>query len=60
MSEPKADLLVTGEYLVTMNANREIISEGGVAISGNSIIATGPAAELLKKYPDEKEIRFRN
>jgi cytosine/adenosine deaminase-related metal-dependent hydrolase len=44
------DLLVKGWYVVTMNATRDIIHDGAVAIRGNEIIAVGKASELEATY----------
>ena len=40
------DLLITGGTVITMDATRRIIEDGAVAITGNTITAVGPAAEL--------------
>ncbi len=52
MARPKADLVVTGRYLVTMNEHHEIIEDGGIVIGGSRILETGPADAMLAKYPD--------
>lgn len=46
-----ADLIVCGRYLLTQDKARNIIEHGSVAISGDTIIETGPAATLAQKYP---------
>jgi 5-methylthioadenosine/S-adenosylhomocysteine deaminase len=40
----RADLIVTNALVVTMNAQREVISPGAVVIRGDRIVAVGPAA----------------
>ena len=45
-----ADLIVTNAYLVTMNPDRQIYSDGAIAIEGNSIVAVGPSAEVRKTH----------
>lgn len=49
-----AELLVTGKHLYLQDKNKTIINNGGVAIRGDTIIETGPAAELAEKYPDAR------
>src|SRR5260370_14015674 len=46
----KADLLVTGGTVVTMNAERRIIEDGAVAVTGDTIVAIGPRANIEAKY----------
>jgi 5-methylthioadenosine/S-adenosylhomocysteine deaminase len=45
-----ADVLLTNGLVVTMNALREVISQGAVAIQGNRIVAVGPADEILAAW----------
>jgi 5-methylthioadenosine/S-adenosylhomocysteine deaminase len=50
-TQPAAvDLLVKGWYVVTMNANRDIIRDGAVAVGGDRIVDVGKAAELERRY----------
>lgn len=44
-----ADLIATGT-VVTMDASRAIYTDGAVAISGDTILAVGPRAEIEAKY----------
>ncbi len=44
------DLLIRGWYVVTMNATRDIIRDGAVAVRGNEIVAVGKASELEQQY----------
>ena len=46
----KADLLITGGTVVSMNASRAILDDGAVAVRGDTIIAVGPRAELEARY----------
>lgn len=46
----KADLLVTGGTVVTMDSARAILDDGAVAIKGDTIVAVGPRAELEARY----------
>ena len=56
MPKPTADLVITGKYLVTMNENYEIIEDGGIAVAGSRILETGPAINLVAKYPDAQKL----
>jgi len=53
-AEHNADFLVTGSYLYLQDKNKTIIANGGVAIHQETIIETGAAADLAKKYPAAK------
>src|SRR6476661_2411576 len=46
----KADLLVTGGTVVTMDGSRTILEDGALAVKGDTIIAVGPRSELEAKY----------
>lgn len=51
MSTQTADLILTGQYVLTMDAQQSIIEQGGVAIKGDTLVAVGPAATLRRQYP---------
>src|ERR1700684_4361837 len=42
----RVDLLVSAEYVVTMDATRRVIEDGAIAVRGDAILAVGPRAEL--------------
>jgi 5-methylthioadenosine/S-adenosylhomocysteine deaminase len=44
------DLLIKGWYVVTMNATRDIIHDGAVAIRDDKILAVGKASQLEAQY----------
>ena len=46
----KADLLVTGGTVVTMDGSRAILEDGALAVKGDTIIAVGPRSELEARY----------
>ncbi|CAL7963782.1 5-methylthioadenosine/S-adenosylhomocysteine deaminase [Gammaproteobacteria bacterium] len=44
--------LVCGDYVVTMNANLDVIANGAVAVLGNKIVDVAPQKILFKQYPN--------
>jgi 5-methylthioadenosine/S-adenosylhomocysteine deaminase len=51
-----ADLIVRGGTVVTMNAEKQVIENGAVAIKGGKILAVGGSAEVLAKYSSRQVI----
>ncbi len=49
MSEA-VDLLLVNGTVVTMNPDGDVFNDGAVAIRGRTIVAVGPAAELIDRY----------
>jgi 5-methylthioadenosine/S-adenosylhomocysteine deaminase len=49
-AKEKADLLITGGTVVTMDASRSILDDGAVAVKGDTVVAVGPRTELEAKY----------
>jgi 5-methylthioadenosine/S-adenosylhomocysteine deaminase len=45
-------LLVLGRDVLTMNARREIVRDGAVAVDGGVIVAVGKAHELRARWPE--------
>ena len=50
------DLLIKGWYVVTMNATRDIIHDGAVAIRDDKIVAVGKASQLEAQYTAKETI----
>ncbi len=50
------DLLVFGTQVVTMNAARDIICDGAVAITGDRIVDVGKAADLRARFRARRTI----
>jgi len=50
-SEPiAADTVVTGEWIITLNAACEIYRDGAIAVSGGVIVEVGKRTAILQKY----------
>lgn len=45
-----ADLIVLGEFVVTIDATRPVIEDGAVAVKNGDIVAVGTAKEVLAVY----------
>lgn len=56
MSKQKADLILTGRYLLPMDENQSVIEYGGVAVAGDSILAVGKADDLLAQFPEAEVV----
>lgn len=44
------DMIVYGDYVLTMQAEKPLIEAGAVAVSGGKIIAVGPAEDINLRY----------
>jgi 5-methylthioadenosine/S-adenosylhomocysteine deaminase len=55
-AQEKVDLLVTGGTVITVDAQRRVLDDGAIAVSGDSIVAVGPRAEIETKYQAAKVI----
>jgi 5-methylthioadenosine/S-adenosylhomocysteine deaminase len=55
-AETRVDLLISGGTVVTMDAERHVFDPGAVAVSGDSIVAIGPRAEIESKYTATRRI----
>lgn len=51
------DLIISGGTVVTMDAQRRVIENGGIAIRKGEIIAVGTAAEITKNYSAKQIIK---
>ena len=56
----KADLLITGGKVVTMDAQKRVIEDGAVAVRGDSIVGVGPRAEIESEFDAPKTIDARD
>jgi 5-methylthioadenosine/S-adenosylhomocysteine deaminase len=55
----KADLLITGGTLVTMDSAGRIIDDGAMAIDGDTIAVVGPRSEIEAHYAAANQIDAR-
>ncbi len=55
-----ADLLIIGGTVVTMDSARAIIEDGALAVTGDTIAAVGPRAELESKFTARQTIDAKN
>jgi len=58
-AKQKADLMVAGGTVVTMDGARVIYEDGAVVVTGDTITAVGPRAELEAKYAAAQTIDAR-
>jgi len=52
----RADLLITGGTVVTMDASRRVVEDGAVAVRGDIIIAVGTRAELEARFDAARHV----
>jgi len=50
------DLVVTGDWVVTMDADDRVIADGAVVVTGGEIAAVGPRAEIMSRYAPARAI----
>jgi 5-methylthioadenosine/S-adenosylhomocysteine deaminase len=52
----RADLLIVGGTIVTMDGTRKVIDDGGIAVRDGRIIGIGPRAEIERHFSSRKRI----
>jgi 5-methylthioadenosine/S-adenosylhomocysteine deaminase len=52
----KADVLISGGTILTLDAKRAVYDDGAIAIRGDSIVAIGPKADLQARYAPAQTI----
>jgi len=55
----KADLLISGGAVITMDSARRVIDDGAVAITGDRIVAVGTSQELEARFAPRERIDAR-
>ncbi|MDQ3174799.1 MAG: amidohydrolase [Acidobacteriota bacterium] len=50
------DLVVLGGAIVTMNATRQLIEDGGIAVKGGRIVAVGSRADIARRYTGRQTV----
>jgi 5-methylthioadenosine/S-adenosylhomocysteine deaminase len=53
----RADLIVAGGTIVTMDGDKRILEDGAIAVKGDAIAAIGKRAEIEAKYAAPRRIR---
>jgi len=54
--KPRADLIISGGIIVTMDPSRTIYPDGSVAIRGDSILVVGPRAQIDSEFTAKQVI----
>ena len=52
----KADYILRGDYLLTMEGDLSVIEDGAVAVSGETIVDAGSYTDISQKYSAKNEI----
>ena len=52
----QADLLILGGRVVTMDKDRRVIEDGGIAVKGGRIIAIGSRADITRTYTGRQRV----
>jgi len=55
-SKERADAIITGGSVVTMDGQRHIYDDGAVVVTGDAIVAVGPRTELEARYESRQKI----
>ena len=49
-AQPSVDLIIAGDYVVTMEGNAEVVKDGAVVVDDGMIVAVGRYDELATRY----------
>ncbi len=58
--KPMVDLILTSDFVVTMNAEYDMYVPGGIAIAGQNIVAVGPKDEIIQAYSAKEQVHAGN
>jgi 5-methylthioadenosine/S-adenosylhomocysteine deaminase len=56
----KADYIICGDYVLTMNDGLEAVKKGAVAVHGGAILDVGHAKDILRKYAADQVLECGN
>ncbi len=56
MTKQATDLIISGSYLLPGSRQQELITDGAVAITGDTITATGSTEQILANYQPDSHI----
>src|ERR1700675_238503 len=59
-TKERADTIIVGGTVVTMDGPRHIYDDGAVVVTGDAIVAVGPRAELEARYESRQTIDAKN
>ncbi|MBT8212760.1 MAG: amidohydrolase family protein [Acidimicrobiia bacterium] len=52
------DLVITASTVITVDAERRVIDQGAVAITGDRVVAVGDAADIVNAHPSARRLDF--
>ena len=55
MNKMEADLLISGDFVLTFNEGKEVLEKGAVAVTGDGIVAVGETSRLAEEI-EAKEV----
>src|SRR6202140_1825124 len=58
-TKERADMIIAGATVVTMDGQRHIYDDGAVVVTGDAIVAVGPRAEVESQYKSAQTIDAR-
>ncbi|MDH3929777.1 MAG: S-adenosylhomocysteine deaminase, partial [Deltaproteobacteria bacterium] len=56
MTKIEADLLISGDFVLTFNEGKEILEKGAVAVTGDRIVAVGETSRLAEEIEAKEEL----
>jgi 5-methylthioadenosine/S-adenosylhomocysteine deaminase len=58
-SNQTVDLLIVGGLVVTMNAARDVIENGAVAVKNGAIVGVGKSSDVIKKFTAKQTVNAK-
>jgi 5-methylthioadenosine/S-adenosylhomocysteine deaminase len=56
MNKMGADLLISGDFVLTFNEGKEVLEKGAVAVTGDGIVAVGETSRLAEEIEAKEEL----